>query len=122
MEKPIYGGEIDYKLLSERFNGKVVAKAVSKFPTVERDLAIIVDENCPYIDIINCIKTFGGKYLDRVMLFDVYQGGQVASGKKSMAFNLVFVSDERTLSVEEVDSAIKKILKNLKDKLNAELR
>ena len=122
VEKPIYGGEINYKLLSEHFNDKIIAKAVSKFPTVERDLAIIVDEGCPYIDIIDCIKAWGGKYLERVMLFDVYQGGQIASGKKSMAFNLVFVSDERTLSVEEVDGAIKKILKNLKEKFDAELR
>lgn len=122
VEKPIYGGEINYGLLTKFFNDKIVAKAVSKFPTVERDLALIVDENCPYESVIDCIRSSGGKYLDRVMLFDVYQGGQIASGKKSMAFNLVFVSVERTLSVEEVDGAIKKILKNLKEKLNAELR
>ena len=52
----------------------------------------------------------------------MYQGGQVPEGKKSLAFNLIFVSHERTLSVEEVDAAIKKILKALKDDLNAELR
>lgn len=122
VEKPIYGGEINYGLLTKFFNGKIIAKPVSKFPTVERDLAIIVDENCLYEEVIDCIKFSGGKYLERVMLFDVYQGGQIESGKKSMAFNLVFVSLERTLSVEEVDGAIKKILKNLKEKLNAELR
>ncbi|MBQ6979121.1 MAG: phenylalanine--tRNA ligase subunit beta [Clostridia bacterium] len=122
VEKPIYGGEINYGLLTKFFNGKIIAKPVSKFPTVERDLAVIVDENCLYEEVINCIKFSGGKYLERVMLFDVYQGGQIESGKKSMAFNLVFVSLERTLSVEEVDGAIKKILKNLKEKLNAELR
>lgn len=122
VEKPIYGGEINYGLLTKFFNGKIIAKPVSKFPTVERDLAVIVDENCLYEDVIDCIKFSGGKYLERVMLFDVYQGGQIESGKKSMAFNLVFVSLERTLSVEEVDGAIKKILKNLKGKLNAELR
>lgn len=122
VEKPIYGGEINYGLLTKFFNGKIIAKPVSKFPTVERDLAVIVDENCLYEDVIDCIKFSGGKYLERVMLFDVYQGGQIESGKKSMAFNLVFVSLERTLSVEEVDGAIKKILKNLKEKLNAELR
>ena len=122
VEKPIYGGEINYGLLTKHFNGKIAAKPVSKFPTVERDLAVIVDEDRPYEDVIDCIKASGGKYLERVMLFDVYQGGQIENGKKSMAFNLVFVSSERTLSVEEVDGAIKKILKNLKEKLNAELR
>lgn len=121
-DKPVYGGEIDYKLLSKFFNEKIVAKAVSKFPTVERDLAVIVDEDCKYSDILDCIKASGGKYLDKLSLFDVYRGGQVGENKKSMAFNLIFVSDERTLSVEEVDAAIKKILKSLKEKLNAELR
>ena len=121
-DKPLFGGEINYKLLYENFNDKIVAKAVSKFPTVERDLAVIVDEDCPCESVMEVIKSSGGKYLDKLSLFDVYQGGQVASGKKSMAFNLIFVSDERTLSVEEVDAAIQKILKNLKEKLNAELR
>lgn len=121
-DKPIFGGEINYRALSNFFNDKIVAKAVSKFPTVERDLAIIVDEKCLYSDVKDCIKNAGGKYLEKLSLFDVYQGGQVAKGKKSMAFNLVFVSNEKTLSVEEVDAAIKKILTALKDKLNAELR
>ncbi len=122
IDKPIYGGEINYKTLSQFFNDKIIVKPISKFPTVERDLAVIVDEKCLSADITDCIKTFGGKYLEKLNLFDVYQGGQVPSGKKSMAFNLVFVSNERTLSVEEVDAAMKKILKALNEKFNAELR
>ena len=121
-DKPLFGAELNYDALCEEFNSKIVAKAISKFPTVERDLAILIDEKTTYKDIMECIKNSGGKYLDKVTLFDIYQGNQVASGKKSMAFNLIFVSDERTLNVEEVDGAIKKILKNLKEKLNAELR
>ncbi len=122
IDKPVYGGEIDYKTLSQFFNDKIVAKAISKFPTVERDLAVIVDEECPCASVSDCILKAGGKNLDKLTLFDVYQGGQVPEGKKSLAFNLIFVSHERTLSVEEVDSSIKKILKTLKDNLNAELR
>ena len=108
--------------MKKHFNEKIVAKAVSKFPTVERDLAVIVDEEVKCADIMDCIKQSGGKYLDRLSLFDVYRGGQVGDGKKSMAFNLIFVSNDRTLEVDEIDGAIKKILKSLKEKLNAELR
>ena len=122
IDKPVFGGEINYRVLSQFFNDKIVAKPVSKFPTVERDLAVIVDEKRLCADVADCIRSFGGKYLDKLNLFDVYQGDQVERGKKSMAFNLVFVSDERTLSVEEIDAAIKKILRALKDKFNAELR
>ena len=121
-EKPIFGAELDYEKLTEFFTTKIVASAVSKFPTVERDLALIIDENVPYDDVKDCIESSGGKLLKSVKLFDVYQGNQVAKDKKSMAFNLIFVSDERTLNVEEIESAIRKILKNLKEKLNAELR
>ena len=121
-EKPIFGAELDYEKLTEFFTTKIVASAVSKFPTVERDLAVIIGENVPYDDVKDCIESSGGKLLKSVKLFDVYQGNQVAKDKKSMAFNLIFVSDERTLNVEEIESAIRKILKNLKEKLNAELR
>ena len=121
-DKPVYGGEIDYEKLTKYFNQKIVAKAVSKFPTVERDIAVILDEEVKCADVMDCIQASGGKYLDKFSLFDVYRGGQVGDGKKSMAFNLIFVSDERTLGVEEVDGAIKKILKSLKEKFNAELR
>ena len=122
VDKPVYGGELDYKTLSRFFNDKIVAKAISKFPTVERDLALIVDETCPCASVSDCILNAGGKNLDKLSLFDVYQGDQVPEGKKSLAFNLIFVSYERTLSVEEVDASVKKILKSLKDNLNAELR
>ena len=59
---------------------------------------------------------------DIFKLFDIYTGDQVAEGKKSMAFNLTFVSNEKTLTVEEIDHAIKKILASLENNLHAELR
>ena len=121
-DKPLFGGEIDYDALKELFSDKIVYKQISKFPTVERDIALIIDEKVSCAEITDCIKKSGGRYLDRITLFDVYQGNQVPAGKKSMAFNLVFVSTEKTLNVEEVDGAIKKILKNLRENLNAELR
>ena len=60
--------------------------------------------------------------MDNVSIFDVYQGSQVENGKKSMAFNLIFVSTERTLNVEEIDQTINNILNALSEKLKAKLR
>ncbi len=121
-DKPIFGGEIYYSKLKRHFNDKIMFKQISKFPIVERDLAIIIDTEIPCGDVISVIKEFGGKYLDNVSIFDVYQGSQVESGKKSMAFNLIFVSTERTLNVEEIDQTINNILTALSEKLNAKLR
>lgn len=122
VDKPIYIGEIYYDVLKELFNDKITVKNISKFPIVERDLAVILDEKVNADEVLNCIEGSAGEFLDSVSLFDVYRGEQVGEGKKSMAFNLIFVSEERTLNVEEIDDAIKNVLKALRDNLNAELR
>ena len=122
VDKPIYLIELNYDLLKKSFNDKIVFKPVSKYPPVERDLAVSVDVSIPCGNVVSVIKSAAGDKLESVSLFDVYQGDQIEKGKKSLAFNLLYVSNERTLTVEEIDDSIKNILKELKDKLNAELR
>ncbi|MBQ7237007.1 MAG: phenylalanine--tRNA ligase subunit beta [Clostridia bacterium] len=122
VDKPVYGCEIYYSKLKELFNDKITFKAISKYPIIERDLAIIVDKDVEWGQIVATVKENGGEYLDNVSLFDIYQGEQVGLGKKSMAFNLVFVSYDRTLNVEEIDAVIQTILTKLQEKLKAELR
>ena len=121
-DKPVYACEIHLSELKKYFNDKIVFKAISKYPTIERDLAILLDAEIPCANVIKTINANGGEYLDETKLFDVYQGEQVASGKKSMAFNLIFISYDKTLNVEQIDDAIKNILKALRDKFGAELR
>lgn len=122
IDKRIFVAEFDYDLLKSTFNKKVYYKAISKYPTVERDLALTVDKNTLCGEIIDVIKNNAGSYLQSVKLFDVYEGSQVEQGKKSMAFNLVYSSLEKTLTVEEIDDSVKKVLKALRDSLGAELR
>ncbi len=122
VDKPIYACEIYYDQLKAHFNDKIVFKPISKFPIVERDLAILVDKGISCAQIMNAIKEKGGKNLESVSLFDVYEGAQVEQGKKSMAFNLIFVAPDRTLNVEEVDGAIAKILKHLNQTIGAQIR
>ncbi len=122
IDKALYVAELCFDDLACEFNDKVVYAQISKFPNIERDLALILDENIKYSDVVNVIKANGGEFLREVSLFDIYQGDQIAKGKKSMAFNLNFVSNERTLSVEEIDQTIKNILDDLSQKLGAVLR
>ncbi|MBO5713826.1 MAG: phenylalanine--tRNA ligase subunit beta, partial [Clostridia bacterium] len=122
IDKPVYVCEINYCKLTEQFNDKVMFKAISKFPTVERDLAVVVDDNITCQQIIDVIKESGGEFLENVSIFDVYKGVNIPENKKSMAYNLIFSSLDRTLNVEEIDQAVKNILENLSSKLNAELR
>ena len=122
VDKPVYGCEIYYSKLKKYFNDKITFKAISKYPIIERDLAVIVDKDIECAQIVKAIKEKGGEYLDSVSLFDIYEGEQIGAGKKSMAFNLIFVSYDRTLNVEEIDAAIQSILNNLQTELKAELR
>ena len=122
VDKEVYGAEIYYEKLKKYFNDKILVKQISKFPTVERDIALVINKTIPHGDIIEVIKENGGEFLNKVTLFDIYEGEQIGADKKSVAFNLVFVSLDRTLNVEEIDGAIKNILDSLKEKLNAELR
>ena len=109
-DKRIYLAEIDFDALNELLGKKVYFNAISKFPTVERDLALVADQNVSNAQIIEYIKARGGKNLKSVKLFDVYMGKGVEEGKKSMAYRLTFSSLEKTFGEGEVDGFIKKIL------------
>lgn len=87
-----------------------------RFPAVERDLALLCDEALPAAEIEETIRSAGGKLLENVKLFDVYQGAQIEKGKKSVAYSLVFRSAEGTLSDAEIEPAMQKIMRKLTDK------
>jgi phenylalanyl-tRNA synthetase beta chain len=97
-------------------------KALSKFPAVQRDIAMLVKDEVIVRDIEDIIKSKGGKLLESVKLFDVYKGKQIADGYKSVAYNITFRAEDRTLTDDDIASPMKKILKELEDKLGAQLR
>lgn len=99
-----------------------VFEAVSKFPEVNRDIALLVKETVTNRELAECIWEHAGRFLKDVHLFDVYQGDNIESGMKSMAYSLTFANSEATLVEEEVNGAMKKIEKALVEKLGAEVR
>ena len=119
-ERPMYIAELDYELL-EKHSKPFRYTPMPKFAEIERDLALLADSEvtCAQIEkeIFNACK-----YVTEVNLFDVYVGNQIESGKKSMAFNLTFTPADEPLSNEKIDSFVKKILSNLKFRLNVTLR
>ena len=109
----IYVAEIDFDALFEKLTGKVYFSPISKFPSVERDLALVCDKDVESAFIEKLIAERGGKNLVSIKLFDVYSGKGVEEGKKSMAYRLVFSSLEKTFGEGDVDGFIKKILRHL---------
>lgn len=97
-------------------------KELPKFPAVARDLAIVVDKEVPANDVEKVILQRGGKVLEELVLFDYYDGPQVPKGKKSLAYSLSFRDNERTLTDEDVNKVMNKILNGLNTILSAEIR
>jgi phenylalanyl-tRNA synthetase beta chain len=97
-------------------------KSISPFPSIDIDLAIVVDQEVKNEDIINEIKKTGTELLKKVELFDVYKGKQIEKDKKSMAYSLRFRDDKRTLKDTEAEIILNRILENLGRKFNAKIR
>lgn len=121
IDEKVYIAELDLEALYAGINKEILYKKLPKFPAVTRDLAMLVDENVTVGEIEEIITKGAGKYLESVKLFDVYQGKQIPEGKKSVAYSFSLRSSERTLTDEEIQSSVNKILKALKD-IGAELR
>jgi phenylalanyl-tRNA synthetase beta chain len=98
------------------------AKELPRYPAVQRDLAVVIDETVPAGDLHASIKGAAGPLLEHVRAFDEYRGGQLPSGRKSVAFTLTFRSTDRTLTDAEVDAAMSQIRKALAKEHRAELR
>ncbi len=118
----VYVAEINIDLLLKYTNQDVKFKELPKYPASSRDIAMLVKEDVLVRDIELAIKEKAGKYLEDIKLFDVYQGDQIDEGFKSVAYNLTFRSNESTLTEEEINSSMKKILSNLETKIEATLR
>ena len=121
IDKRVYVGEIKYGVISKMLNRKLLFKPFAKYPSVERDLALVMDKSVTNGETIKIIKKNADKSLVSVELFDIYEGNQVADGKKSMAYHLTFSLLDRSLTLEEVDGTVSKILAGLK-KANLTLR
>ncbi|HEX2647803.1 MAG TPA: phenylalanine--tRNA ligase subunit beta, partial [Candidatus Dormibacteraeota bacterium] len=98
------------------------ARPLPRFPGVERDVAVVVDETVTAGGLLSSIKEFGGDWLDSARAFDQYHGTQVPSGHKSVAFTLTFRSPERTLTDAEVDTVMAEIRLGLEKRHSARFR
>ncbi len=121
-DQVIYVAEIDLDLLLSQEVSEPQFQAVPTFPPSVRDLAVVVDSAVPAGELREKAAQSGGKILRSVELFDIFEGEQVGAGKKSVALNLVFQSEERTLTDKDTQKAIDKVLKRLKHEYKAELR
>ena len=122
INQDVYYAELDTDYLSSLPEKKYSTKEISKFPVVERDIAVVVDETVTNESLMNAIKSSCGKIFYDVYLFDVYRSNALGENKKSMAYKILFMSEDKTLTGDEINAVIKKVLKSLEFRYGAKLR
>lgn len=118
----LYIAELNVNLLNELYDDSYEFKAIPKFPTVDRDLAVVVEEKITAEQIIETARKYGGKSISNVEIFDIYRGKGIEKGYKSVAISLEFTSYDKTMTDDEINSKVNKIIKMLDRELQAKLR
>lgn len=119
----MYIAELNVDMLNKLDDCSYEFVAISNYPPIERDIAVVVDESVSAGDLIACVRKGGGNLLVDSKIFDIYRNKEVlGENKKSVAISLVFRLAERTLTDEEVNAKINRILSKLSSEHNAVLR
>jgi phenylalanyl-tRNA synthetase beta chain len=101
---------------------KITYKEVNKFPTMQRDLALVVNRNTTYGEIETVVQKLKIPRLTDTRLFDVFESDKLGAGKKSMAISFTFTDEEKTLTDKEADSMVSKLIQALEKEVGAEIR
>jgi phenylalanyl-tRNA synthetase beta chain len=119
---PLLAADLDLEALQVLVPPYYTIRAVPVFPPVLEDIAVIVDEDLPAERVVEAIRQAGGKLLSDVRLFDIFRGGQIGAGKKSLAYSLTYISPDRTLTDSEAAKVRQRIVQSLEKELGAKLR
>jgi len=114
--------EIDFENLLPNVPSDIKYCVLPKYPSVQRDLALVLKEEILSADIVKTIKSIDEKLIKKVTLFDIFKGKQIGDGDKSLAYSVVFQAEDRTLTDQEVENIYKKIREQLITKFSAKIR
>ena len=123
LPRDAYIFEIECEPLSEAWAARsAIYRPLPRFPPIERDLAIVLDDQVPAGRVADEIRAVAPELVDEVRLFDVYSGDQVEAGKRSLAFSLRLRSPDRTLEDRDADGVVERVLQRLETSFQARLR
>jgi phenylalanyl-tRNA synthetase beta chain len=123
IEQNVYYADLQWEnLIKEIENHSVTFSEISKFPEVKRDLSLLIDNKIQFAEIEQIARETERKLLKSINLFDVYEGKNLESGKKSYAVSFVLQDESKTLTDSQIDSIMNKIRSNLENRLGAKLR
>ena len=123
VDKDVFYADFDWAmLLTALQKNKIVNKEVTKYPSVRRDLSLLVDEKVTFEELKSIAFKSEKKLVKQVQVFDVYQGDKLPEGKKSYALSFILQDEEQTLTDKQIDSIMQKIIANLAQTVKAEIR
>ncbi len=118
----IFVGEASLEKMAQAARFERSFKPLPKYPASRRDMAFIFGESVPAGEVIRHAQSLELEFIRRVDILDLYHGGQISAGKKSLAFSIEYRSDDRTLTAEEVNELHAKVVQAVKQHFGAELR
>ena len=121
LKDDVYIAEFNMSFLMDKVK-PIKFKAASKYPEIRKDVAFVMNKDIPSADVVSVIRKAGGRDLVSINEFDVYTGNNVLNDEKSIAYSLIFSSNERTLSEDEVMKSFDNIIKLCEEKLGVKLR
>ena len=114
--------ELDFEGLAQYAPPEISVRSLPRFPSVERDLAVVVDEAFPAQQIINWVKDLGHSLIEDVEVFDQYRGAPIQEGKKSLAYTISYRAEDRTLTDTEVHALHQDLVSRISELFGAQLR
>lgn len=122
IKQPVFFADFYWDAILNHSGKRVQFKEIARYPSVERDLAVVVAKGMKYLEIKEQINKLRLNKLRDIRLFDVFESEKLGADKKSMAINFTFLDEEKTLTDKEIDGWMNKIMTSLEKELNAEIR
>lgn len=122
INKDVFLFELNIEPIKQLLREDIKYKALLKYPKVYRDFGFILDKKISYNEVVKTINESSSDLLKKVKLFDIFESETMGAGKKSLAFQLEYYNESRTLRDDEIDQEFWKTIETVKSKLNAELR
>lgn len=122
IKQDLFYAELNTSLLFQNANPKLVIQEVSKFPEVRRDLSLVLDKSISYEEIHKLIQETEKRLIKNIIAFDVYEGNKIPDGKKAYALGFTLLDETKTLTDEEIDKVMERLMSALEKKLGALIR
>ncbi|WP_026955726.1 phenylalanine--tRNA ligase subunit beta [Algoriphagus vanfongensis] len=122
VRQDVWFAELDWDLICKKAGGLKRYQEISKFPEVRRDLSLVIDKSTSYDQVKTVALKAGGKLLQRIGVFDVYQGDKIESGKKAYALSFFLQDQENTLTDKVIDKTMSKLIQAFQNEVGAVIR